>query len=201
MDVIAGVIGRVELDNPVDLGDVETTGGDVRAEEYTGRGVAEFEEGVGALLLLLLALQRRDLLVLVEEKGGRRETHVKVEDRHVNVVEQLAVVLHRLARREEDDNLLLEVLAEEGEEEEEALVRLADDVTLLEVLGRRRVLAGVDVDVERAGAEGHAGEVGDLRGLGGGEEHRLTVLCGREGVSTRSSMKGVGGRTHPWEGG
>jgi hypothetical protein len=56
MNVVAGIIGGVELNDPVDLGDVETAGGDVRAEEDAGGGVAELEEGVGALLLLLLAL-------------------------------------------------------------------------------------------------------------------------------------------------
>jgi hypothetical protein len=57
---------------------------------------------------------------------------MQVEDGHVDVVEQLAVVVDRLARREEDDDLLALVLLEEGEEEEEAPVRLADDVALLE---------------------------------------------------------------------
>lgn len=56
VNVIARIIRRVELDNPVHLGNVETTSGDVRAEEDTGGCIAEFEKGVGPLLLLLLAL-------------------------------------------------------------------------------------------------------------------------------------------------
>ena len=56
MDVFAGVVRGVELDDPVDRGDVETAGRDVGAAEDALGGVAEFEKGVGALLLLLLAL-------------------------------------------------------------------------------------------------------------------------------------------------
>lgn len=72
MNVVTGIIGRVELDDPVDLGDVETAGGDVRAEEDAGGGVAELEEGVGALLLLLLTLLTRveRSKVSLKEDGG-----------------------------------------------------------------------------------------------------------------------------------
>lgn len=108
------------------------------------------------------------------------------------------MVLDRLARREEDDDLLLEVLAEEGEEEEEPLVAVADDVALLEVVDGRRLAVRVDVDVEGTGAERHAREVGDLGRLGGGEEHRLAVLCGRGRVGTRRHTERTG--TNPWGG-
>ena len=60
VDVVARVVGRVELDDPVNLGDVEAASGDVGAQEDAGRRVAELEERVGALLLLLLALFRRE---------------------------------------------------------------------------------------------------------------------------------------------
>jgi hypothetical protein len=56
VDVVSGVVRRVELDDPVDFGDVEPSGGDVCAEKGSGGGVAEFEEGGGSLLLFLLAL-------------------------------------------------------------------------------------------------------------------------------------------------
>lgn len=86
------------------------------------------------------------------------------------------MVLHRLAAGEEDDDLLLEVLAKEGEEEEEALVRVADDVALFEVLGGGGLAVGVDVDVKGSRTERHASEVGNLGGLSRREEHRLAVL-------------------------
>jgi hypothetical protein len=106
---------------------------------------------------------------------------MQVEDGHVDVVEQLAVVVDRLARREEDDDLLALVLLEEGEEEEEAPVRLADDVALLERRDGRGRRVGDDVDEERAGPERDAGEVGNLGRLRGREEHRLPVLLWEEG--------------------
>jgi hypothetical protein len=58
VDVVSRVIRRVKLDDPVDLGDIETSRCDVCAEENTGWGVAEFKEGVGSFLLLLLSLVR-----------------------------------------------------------------------------------------------------------------------------------------------
>ena len=89
MDVVARVVGGVVLDDPVDGGDVEAAGCDVGAEEGTLGGVAEFEEGVGAFLLLLLAVQ--------------------VQHREVDVVEQFAVVFDAGAGREKDDVLLFGV--------------------------------------------------------------------------------------------
>lgn len=58
VDVVTRIIRRIELDDPVDFGNVEASSGDICAEEVACRGVAEFEEGVGTLLLLLLALIR-----------------------------------------------------------------------------------------------------------------------------------------------
>jgi hypothetical protein len=49
-------------------------------------------------------------------------THVQIQDRDVNVVQQLAVVLDRVTAGEKYDDLLLEVLAEEGEEKEESSI-------------------------------------------------------------------------------
>lgn len=49
--------------------------------------IAKLEECVGSLLLLLLA--------------------VKIEDRAINVVQQLRVVFNRVAAAEEDNDLLL----------------------------------------------------------------------------------------------
>jgi hypothetical protein len=56
VNVIARIIGRVELDDPVDLGDIESTSGDVGTEKVAGRSVAKLEECVGSLLLLLFPL-------------------------------------------------------------------------------------------------------------------------------------------------
>ena len=56
VNVVSGVIRRVELDDPVDGGDIETTGSHVGTDQGSSLCVAEFEESVGALLLLLLSV-------------------------------------------------------------------------------------------------------------------------------------------------
>lgn len=59
MDVVSGIIRRVELDDPVNLGDVETTCSDVGTEEDTSGGIDELKESVCTLLLLLLTLPKQ----------------------------------------------------------------------------------------------------------------------------------------------
>ena len=56
VDVVTRVIWRVKLDDPVDFRNVETASRHICAEQDASRGIAEFEECVGALLLLLLSL-------------------------------------------------------------------------------------------------------------------------------------------------
>jgi len=82
VDVRLWLVGRVVLHDPVDRGDVEPARSDVCAEQDPRLGGAELEEGGGALVLLLVAVQ--------------------VEHGEVDVVEELRVVFHRVARREED---------------------------------------------------------------------------------------------------
>ncbi len=103
--------------------------------------VAELEEGVGALLLLLLAME--------------------IEDGEINVVEQLGVVLDGVTAAEEDNNLLLLVLhrLEEREEQDETLVGLAKNVALLQALNSAELLLLVDVDVEGARAQRDASKI------------------------------------------
>lgn len=55
-----GVVGGVVLDDPVHLGDVQSSGGHVRAQQDPRVRVAELKEGGGALGLLLLPLQTRE---------------------------------------------------------------------------------------------------------------------------------------------
>lgn len=65
---------------------------------------------------------------------------------------------------------------QEGKQQEEPLVRFTNEVALLQELSGGCGLVGVDVDVERSSAEGYAGEIGDLGGLGCGEEHGLSIF-------------------------
>ena len=160
VDVVAGIIRRIELDNPVDGGDIETSGSNVRADKGSLLGVAELEEGVCALLLLLFA--------------------VEIENLEIDVLQKLRVVLDTVAGREEDDDLLLLHLLQEREKQKESLVGLDDDVTLVETLYSRELLLLVDVDVKRTGTQRDTGEIFDLGGLGGGEEHGLAVILGQD---------------------
>jgi len=68
VNVVSGVVRGVELDDPVDGGNIETTGGHIGADQGSSLCVAEFEESVGALLLLLLAVQVEHWEVDVVEK-------------------------------------------------------------------------------------------------------------------------------------
>jgi len=93
VNVVAGVIRRIELDNPVNGRNIETTSGNVSADQSTLLGIAELEKGVGSLLLLLFA--------------------VEIKNRNIDIVEEFGVVFHTSTTTEEDNDLLLEVALEE----------------------------------------------------------------------------------------
>lgn len=159
VNVVTGVIRGIELDDPVDGGDIETTSSNVGTDQSTLLGVTELEESVGALLLLLLSVQ--------------------LQNGEINVVQQLGVVLNAVTAGEENNDLLLQVALEEREQQQEALVSLTDNITLLQTLDGTVLLAVVDVDVQRTGAQRDTGQVLDLGGLGSGEQHSLTLLRGK----------------------
>ena len=75
------------LDDALDAVDVQAPGGDVGAQQHAALRLAELEEGRGALVLFLVA--------------------VDVHDLHVDVVEQLGMEFYRVARRKEHHHLLL----------------------------------------------------------------------------------------------
>mmetsp|Transcript_24334 Transcript_24334/g.55494 ORF Transcript_24334/g.55494 Transcript_24334/m.55494 type:complete len:394 (+) Transcript_24334:148-1329(+) len=157
VDVLAGIVGGVELHDPVDVGYVEPAGGDVGAAEGAGLFFAEGEEGGGAFLLFLAS--------------------VYVHDGHVDVVEELGVVFDGVAAAEEDHDFFLSVFFEEGEEEEEASVGGHRHVSLLQSVdgGRFRGSLGLHVDAG-FGVYGETGQVLHLFGLRGAEEHGLSLL-------------------------
>ena len=61
VDVVFGVVWRVELHDPVDARDVEAARGHVGAQHNGRRRLAELQERGGALRLLLLALSPNEL--------------------------------------------------------------------------------------------------------------------------------------------
>jgi hypothetical protein len=97
MDVIIRIIWGVVLDNPVNFWKVKSTLGYIRAKQNTSFGLAKFEVGGGPFLLLLFT--------------------VDVLDGNIDVVEEIGVELHCIARRHEDHYLFLHVLAKESEQE------------------------------------------------------------------------------------
>lgn len=178
MNVISRVIWWVELDDPVYTGYIEATRSDVCTEEDACFCVTELEEGVCAFLLLLFALRyecKRHFSIM--EREAREDTNVEVQNRYIDVVEELGVIFYRVTTREKDDDLLLEVLLEEGEEEEEAAVGGADNVSLRKCCDGTRFFRAVHVDVEGTGTKRYPGEVLNFCGLGSGEEHGLSVFC------------------------
>jgi len=117
VNVLLGIIRGIKLDDPINARNVQTTSSHVRAEEDStimncqrivnktkerkkaiepSLSIAEFKERLGALGLLLLAVQREDI--------------------HVNVIEKLSVVLNRVDGGEEHNDLLLEVFLNNGDE-------------------------------------------------------------------------------------
>ena len=86
-----GIIRRVKLDDPIDEGNVETSGGDVRTEERPFRRVAKLEKRFRSLALLLLAVDARarkihviqQLVVKLDAHAGRKEDHHLEQDRRL----------------------------------------------------------------------------------------------------------------------
>lgn len=73
-----GVIWWIVLDDPVHLGDVQTSGSHVRAQQDARVGVTELEEGGGSLGLLLLTLRggmNCSKVVLVFFNGSQTLVH------------------------------------------------------------------------------------------------------------------------------
>lgn len=79
------------------------------------------------------------------------------------------MVGYRIATREEHNDLLLQITFEERKEQHEPFVGIAHDISLLEHVHGGGFFRVIDVDVQGAGAERYAGEIGDFGGL-----------CGRE---------------------
>lgn len=57
-------------------------------------------------------------------------TYVEIQDRHIDVVEQLAVILDRITAGEEHDNFLLHIFLEETEQKQESPIRVTNDISL-----------------------------------------------------------------------
>lgn len=114
MNVFAWIIGWIVLNDPIDGGDIKTTGSNVGAKKDSLICIAKFKESVCSFVLFLFAVQ--------------------FEDRQVDVVEEFRKVFDRIARRHEDDDLLFEVLFEECEEKKETHIAWDNDISLFQTL-------------------------------------------------------------------
>ncbi len=88
MNVLLGVVRGIILNNPIHCGDIQPPRCHIRTQQHPLVGLTKFEKGGGAFLLFLLA--------------------VYVFDGHVDVVEELCVVLDAVAAAEEYHNLFYE---------------------------------------------------------------------------------------------
>lgn len=156
VDVLARIIRGIELNNPINLGDIETAGRNVSRDEDSAIGVAKLEECGRTLLLFELAVQ--------------------LENRDLNEVEEFSMELDAVARGHEDDDLLVEILLEEGEEQTKALSAVAHYITLLQTFDSRNVLGRVDVDLKGALAKRKFGQILNVLGLRRREQNRLASL-------------------------
>mmetsp|Transcript_9535 Transcript_9535/g.26717 ORF Transcript_9535/g.26717 Transcript_9535/m.26717 type:complete len:386 (+) Transcript_9535:127-1284(+) len=154
VNVLARVVRGVELNDPVHLGYVQPARRDVGAQQDPAVLGHELKERGRAALLLLLAVQ--------------------VLHRHPNVVEQLGVELHRVARGEKDNHFLVLVAVQERDEQEEAAAALAHHVALLQ--GRDGgVILVLDLDHDRLLAKGDRRQLLYVLGHSGRKQHRLAL--------------------------
>mmetsp|Transcript_16939 Transcript_16939/g.48947 ORF Transcript_16939/g.48947 Transcript_16939/m.48947 type:complete len:423 (+) Transcript_16939:355-1623(+) len=167
MDVLLGIVRRIELYDPIDRGNVQPSRGHVGTAQYPLVGLAELKERGGTTLLLLPA--------------------VNVHDWDVDVIQQLRVEFDGIARRKEDHHLLIAILLEERKEEEEALVGGDRDVSLLQGGDRGELGLGGDLDVDGlVFIDGQPCQILHLLGLRGREQHGLPLL--RNGTNNRPQI-------------
>jgi len=115
MNIITGIIWRVELYNPINVREIEASLSYISAEKNSSFSLAKFKISRSSLLLFLLSMN--------------------VLDWDVNVIQKVTVEFDSITARHEDHYLLLEVLSKESKKELEFNFWFFDnDVALLEVI-------------------------------------------------------------------
>ena len=112
MNVFLWIIRWIELDNPVDLGNVKSSSCHIRTQHRSLVALAELKECGGPLDLFLPAMN--------------------VHHWDINVVEQLGMELDRIARRKEHHNLFVLVPFQERKQQQEPLIGRTGDISLLQ---------------------------------------------------------------------
>ena len=148
VDVGFAVGGEVEVDDDIDGGDVETTGGDVGGNEDVAAAGTEFTESA--------------------EAGGLRELAVQGDSAEAEGAQEDCDSLCFVYGTGEDDGGLASELVEQVDEVE-VLVLVGEEEVVLKQIGDSLVFVRGNGDAEGVG-EGGALEGFNLRGHGCGEE-------------------------------
>mmetsp|Transcript_13716 Transcript_13716/g.37044 ORF Transcript_13716/g.37044 Transcript_13716/m.37044 type:complete len:215 (-) Transcript_13716:1293-1937(-) len=126
VDVLLGLVGRVELHDPIDLGNVEASGGDVGAKQ---NALVRSTEAV------IRRAARRLLLLAMNACHG-----------HVHVIQQLVMELYGITGREKHHHLFVPVPFQKREQQEEAVRCGADHVALCQARNSGHVVPRLDLD-------------------------------------------------------
>lgn len=94
MNVLSDILGRIELDNPVNVRNVQPSCRDIRAQENSLVQIIKLVESVDPLLLFLISMNLQHL--------------------QIDVVEYLRVELNRVTAREEYHDFFAHVFLEES---------------------------------------------------------------------------------------
>ena len=152
VNVRVAALWRIDLDDPVDGGEVESAGGDVGREQRCMLTPPEVVKDLEAPNLLLLAVQ-----------GHERQAGAQL-------AEHLVHELHLATRAHKHQDLALRVGAQERKEDVELARQLHDHVELLEVLRHEGVGLASDI---RGIAQTQPRQVLDAPRLRRGEQERL----------------------------
>lgn len=95
MDVVTWIVRAIILDDPVDLGDIETSCCHVRTYQNTRGCVHKLEKAVCAYLLLQFTVQFKHRQVDLRKVSTRSGEKVELD---TNIIEKLRIELDRIAR-------------------------------------------------------------------------------------------------------
>lgn len=68
--------------------------------------------------------------LLAEQEEEEEETHMEIQYRHIDIIQQLSMILDTITTRKEDYNLLLHMFLQKREQQQEPSVARAYDVSL-----------------------------------------------------------------------
>lgn len=103
-------------------------------------------------------------------------TYMEIEDGHIDVVQQLSVILDRIAARKEYNNFLLHILLQKREKKKESPIGRANYVSLCQGINCAGGSSVFHIDMQSTRPEGYSCKVFDLCCCCGREQHGLTTI-------------------------